>query len=121
MELFGGALALHLLELVAVTEQLEVLPGGQQQDEDQKSGDADRLPELALLGLVHFADDQVVPHVLLDGVLEGFHQPILSAARSFALRARGLRSTSSSFSTRTRPSRWCSARSVCFTMRSSSE
>ncbi len=67
----------------------------------------DRLPQLALPRLVHFADDRVVANVLLDGVLERL-QPWLapailiasrSAARSFALRARGLLRTSSSLGT----------------------
>ena len=44
----GGALALHLLEPVAVAQQLEVLPGREQQHEHQHDADADRLPQLAL-------------------------------------------------------------------------
>src|SRR4051812_2911568 len=126
--LLGGALALQLLHLVAVAQQLEVLPGRDQEDEHEEAGDADRLPQLALPRLVDLADDRVVADVFLDGVLERFHQAILSAARSLALRARGLRSTSSSpaisgflVSTCTSASRCCRARSVCLTMRSSRE
>ena len=94
--LLGGALALHLLEPVAVPQQLEVLPGREQQDEHEERRDADRLPELALPRLVHFPDDRVVANVLLDRVFEGFSHALAailirsrSAARSFALRARG--------------------------------
>src|SRR5262249_767220 len=124
----SSALALQLLHLVPVPQQLEMLPGREQQDGDEESGDADRLPQLALLLLVDFPDDGIVANVLLDRVLERLHQDILSAARSFALRARGFRPTSSSrgtsgffVSTCTSPSRCCSARIVCLTMRSSSE
>src|SRR5450759_5086409 len=79
--------------------------------------------------IVHFADDRVVANVLLDRVLEvhSVHAN-LSIARSFALRARGLRATSSSAATSgsfvkiTSPSPAFSiARNVCFTIRSSSE
>src|SRR6185503_14586925 len=120
-----------------MAQQLEMLPGGQEEDEHEEAGHADRLPQLAVTLLVHLADDRVVPDVFLDGVFEGFHgcsprvpalHAIRSAARSLALRARGLAATSSSrgtigflVSTCTRPSRCCSARSVCLTMRSSSE
>src|SRR5215471_9133614 len=97
--LFGGALALDLLDLVAVPQQLEMLPRGEEQHQHEEAGDADRLPQLALPVLVHFADDRIVAHILLDRVLEGFHQAVLSAARSFALRDRGLRSTSASVGT----------------------
>src|SRR5262245_11599881 len=117
--LFGRALALDFLDLVAVPQQLEVLPRGKKEHEHEKPGDADRLPELALPVLVHLADDRVVAHILLDGVLEGFHHAVLSAARSLALRERGLRSISASVgtsgffvSTCTRASRCWSARSV---------
>src|SRR5207247_650188 len=103
--------------------------------DDEESRDAERLPQLALARLVDLAHDRVVADVLLNGVLERLHQAILSAARSFALRARGLRPTSSTPGTngffvstfipaRPRSGRWglrASARSVCFTMRSSSE
>ena len=92
---------------------------------------------------VHFTDDRVVANVLLDGVFERFHAfsndgptarspgASRSAARrrlSFALRARGLRRTSSSpgtigflVSTRIAISLCAKARNVCLTMRSSSE
>src|SRR6266849_10497352 len=125
---FRGPLTLQLLDLVAMAEQLEMLPRREEQDQHEERGDAGRLPELALPRPVDLADDRVVPHILLDGVLEGLHQAILSATRSLALRARGLRSTSSSrgtigffVKTCTSPSRCWSARSVCFTIRSSSE
>src|SRR4051794_866908 len=61
-----------MLDFVAVPQQLEVLPRREQQDEDEQRGHADRLPELALPGLVHLADDRVVANVLLDGVFERF-------------------------------------------------
>ena len=97
MSLFGGALALHLLEPIAVAQQLEVLPGREQQHEHQHDADAERLPQLALPALVDLADDLVVPDVLANGVFEGafVHRapslPNSNAARSLALRARGLR------------------------------
>ena len=50
----------------------------------------------ALAGLVDLADDRVVAHVLLDRVFEIAAHASLSIARSLALRARGLRATSSS-------------------------
>src|SRR5215831_7595736 len=62
--------ALHLFEPVAVTQNVELLPGPYQQDHDKESCDAHGLPELALSRVVDFADDWVVPHVLFDGVFE---------------------------------------------------
>src|SRR5437762_13512457 len=125
---FRGPLTLHLLDLITMAEQLEMLPCREEQDEHEERGDTDRLRELDLPRLVHLADDRVVAHILLDGEFEGLHQAILSATRSLALRARGLRSTSSSrgtigffVNTCTSASRCWSARSVCFTIRSSSE
>src|SRR5262249_55763217 len=144
---------------VPVLEQLEVLPRGEQQCQHQERRNRARLPELALPRLVDLADDQVVPNVFLDCVLERFHtfgdlescgpsglldtaglktcatnamrgnHATRSAARNFALRARGLRSTSSSsawigffVSTRTACFSVRSiARNVCLTIRSSSE
>src|SRR4029079_16884978 len=91
--------------------------------------DHDRLEQLALTRLVYFADDGVVPDVLLDGVLE-IHpaHASLSTARKLALRARGLRATSASpgttglrVSTRRVSPAAASARNTCLTMRSSSE
>ena len=157
---FGGALAVQLLDLVAVAQQLEVLPRREEQHDDQKRRHAGRLPELALPRLVDLAHDRVVADVLLDGVLERLHMALRhglkavpsrlkcvvplstvcrdrpsgwsdmrSAARSFALRARGLRADfflarhqrllRQHLHSRSPPR--SSARSVCFTMRSSSE
>src|SRR5262249_25035145 len=103
-----------------------------QQNHDKQAGHGNRFPQLPMAGAVDFADDRVVPNVLLDGVLEGFsHYATRSAARSLALRARGLASSSASFaitgffvSTVTVapvPRRCSRARSVCLTTRSSSE
>src|SRR5579884_2915971 len=124
--LLGGALALHLLDLIAVAQHLEVLPGREQQDDDEEGGNRDRLPHLPVAFFVHFADDRVVADVLLDRVLEGFghRYAILSTARSFALRARGFRATSASPGTIgffVSTSSCASARKVCLTIRSSSE
>src|SRR2546430_4010987 len=68
--LFRRALPLNLLYLVAMAQQLEVLPRGEEQDDHEEAGDADRLPQLALASFVDFADDRVVANVLLHGVLK---------------------------------------------------
>ena len=70
---FGGALAVHLFDLVAVPQQLEMLPGGKEQHDDEKSGEAGGLPQLALTRFVDLAHDRVVANVLLDGVFERLH------------------------------------------------
>src|SRR5205085_4227110 len=125
----GGALLLHPLDLVAVGQQLEVLPRRKQQHHDQEEADPHGPPQLALSRLVHLADDRVVANVLLDRVLEV--QPAhasLSIARSLALRARPLSATSSSDGVngrlvriRSPASAFAIARNVCFTIRSPSE
>src|SRR5688572_27326154 len=127
--LFRRAVPLHTLDLVSVAEQLEVLPGREQDDQDEKCADAEGSPQLALARFVHLAHDRIVPDVLLDGVFEVQRaHASLSIARSFALRARGLRATSASagvtglrVSTRSAISPAASARKTCLTMRSSSE
>src|SRR5262249_9594190 len=126
-----GFLPLQLLDLIPVPQQLEVLPRREEQGNDEECGNAHRLPQLALALLIDLADDRVVADVFLDRVFEGFRHDqaaTFSAARSFALRARGFRSTSSSVgvigflvSTFTVPRCCSSARNVCLTMRSSSE
>ena len=126
----GGALLLHLLDAVAMTKQLEMLPRREEEHGDQKYADRHRAPHLEMPLAVDLADDRVVAYVLLDCVFEfAAHDACpISAARSLALRARGLRSISASLGTTGRfvrilspkPSA-CSARSVCFTIRSSSE
>src|SRR5437867_6799183 len=88
-----------------------MLPCGKENGQHEERRDGHRFRELALPRLVDLADDRIVPNVFLDDVLERFHTasdrtpkgsvargqpwPTRSAARSFALRARGLRSTSS--------------------------
>src|SRR6266508_2457270 len=128
--LFRRALTLHLFHFVPVTQQLEMLPGREQEREHEKRGDAERFPELALPRFVDLADDRVVANVFLDRVLERLRHGYasLSAARSFALRARGLlwisssRAMSGFFVSTLTPAPRCSRpRSVCFTIRSSSE
>src|SRR6188768_2108194 len=127
--LFRGTLLLHALDLVAMLQQLEVLPGRKQQHDDQEQADPERAPQLALSGLVDLPDDRVVANVLLDRVLEVHRAHAnLSITRSLALRARGLRAVSASPGTAgrfvriRRPSpAFSSARNVCFTIRSSSE
>ena len=123
-------LVLHLLDPVAVLEQLEVLPCGEQQDRDEKHADGPGSPQLTLTGLIDLADDRVVAHVVLDEVLEVlFAHANLSAARSLALRARGFRVTSSGPGRRGRlVSTWSaispprsSSRSTVLTIRSSRE
>src|SRR5688572_4853165 len=100
---------------------------------------------------IDLADDRIVPNILLDGPFERFathvdppylrrldlrpwalglgprDYPARSTARSLALRARALPSTSAAAGVTGRfvriatcPSA-CNARKVCFTMRSSSE
>src|SRR5688572_3400780 len=129
---FTGAFALEALHLVAVQHQLQRLPGGEQHDQHEHGADSGRAPQLPLPLLVDLPDDRVVANVLLDRVFEIKSAPdghaSLSMARSFALRARGLRSISASPGTIGRlVSTWsaarpcASARKACFTMRSSSE
>src|SRR5262245_33294071 len=115
-----------------MTQQLEMLPGREEQDDNQKHAHGDRSPHLQVALAIDFPDDRIVSDVLADCVFEfAAHDdvcPVCSAARSFALRARGLRSTSAWPGTTGRfvrilspnPS-FCSARSVCFAIRSSSE
>src|SRR5262245_34652631 len=128
--LLGGALLLHFLDAVAVTEELEVLPRRKEEHRNQEHADGNRAPHFQVPLPIDFTDDRVVAHVLFDRVFEfAAHsaRPI-STARSFALRARGLRSISTSVGTsgrlvrrRSPNSSAASARSVCFTIRSSSE
>ena len=95
---------LHLLDTVAVSQQLEVLPGRADQQRQDDRADPRPAPQVAVARVVDLADDLVVPDVLADRVIEGFHHapPAAaacarrSAARSLALRARGLRPISSS-------------------------
>src|SRR5262245_60113684 len=129
----GGVLLLHLLEPVSMTQQLEVLPRGEEQHDDEEHADECRAPHLAVPLAIDLADDRVVADVFLDRVFEGLRRHVrtaccsLPSARSFALRARGFRSTSASVGTTGRFVRMpiapdaCNARSVCFTMRSSRE
>ena len=69
-----GALAVDLLDLIAVAQQLEVLPRREEQHDHEESREAHRLPEVALPRLVDLAHDRVVANVLLDGVLERLHR-----------------------------------------------
>src|SRR4051812_25182317 len=127
-----GALLLHLLQLVAVPDEFDTLPDREQEGDDQEGADPDGAPHLAMTLLVHFTDNRVVADVLLDRVFEGFpghDYSARSATLSFALRARGLRSTSASVGTIGRlvstfsprsPACWI-CRSVCLPIRSSSE
>ena len=139
--LFRHQLLLHLLEPVPVAQQLEVLPGPEEHHDHQEGADADGPEHVPVALAIDLADDRVVLDVLLDGVFERLCEHATSAicrvrvrhtasaARSFALRARGLWSTSASVGTSGRlvstrssgegPA--CSARNVCLTMRSSSE
>src|SRR4051812_47977222 len=128
--LFRGAFLLHLLDAVAVPQQLEVLPRREEQDRDQEGAGANRAPHLLVPFAIDLPHDRVVANVLLDGVLEfrAHDATPISAARSLALRDRGLRAISASSGTTGRFVRirrpklsCCSARSVCFTIRSSRE
>src|SRR5262245_10835540 len=142
---FVGAIALDLLDPVAVPQQLEVLPCGKQQNRNEQAEDAERRPQLALPLLVDLTDDLIVANVLSDFVFKGAclihpssYAPPLpafqlrcdrTAARNLALRARGLAATSSSVavtgcfvsSETTASSPRARSRSVCLTTRSSSE
>ena len=55
---------------VAVPQQLEVLPGREQQHRHEHDADPGRAPQLPLPRLVDLADDRVVADVLLDRVFE---------------------------------------------------
>src|SRR5262249_30743605 len=108
--LLRHAFLLHLLQPVAVPQQLEVLPRRKQQHCDQQTADADRPPELTLPVPVDLADDWVVADVLFDRVFKGVGSNAVasglyavacrhasrSAARNLALRARGFLSISAS-------------------------
>ena len=61
----GGALLLHLLDAVAVAQQLEVLPGGEEEDGDQEDADRHRPPHLEVPLAIDLAHDRVVADVLL--------------------------------------------------------
>src|SRR6185503_9871829 len=126
----GRAFLLHLLEAVAVAAQLELLPGPEEQHRDEEHADGHRPDHLAVPLPIDFAHDRVVANVLLDRVFEGFGvHADTSAARSLALRARGLRSISAAAGTSGRLVRTrrphspaaCIERRTCFTTRSSSE
>ena len=94
---FGCAFLLQPLHQVAVTHELEVLPRRKEQHRYEQRADADGAKQLPLPRLVDLAHDRVVAHVFLDGVFEvGRAHASLSIARNLALRARGLRATSSS-------------------------
>ena len=120
---------LQALHQVAVLNELEMLPGREEQHRDEQRPDPDSAQQLTLARFVDLADDRVVAHVFLDRVFEvGRAHASLSIARSLALRARGLLATSSSLASigrlvriRIAASAWASARKVCLTMRSSSE
>ena len=120
---------LQALHQVAVLNELEMLPGREEQHRDEQRADPDGAQQLTLARFVDLADDRVVAHVFLDRVFEvGRAHASLSIARSLALRARGLLATSSSLASigrlvriRIAASAWASARKVCLTMRSSSE
>src|SRR5882672_7509504 len=134
---FRGSFELHALESVPVAEQLEVLPRGEEKHRDEEEAEPHRAPHVALPIAIDLAHDWIVPYVFPDRVFECFGrhtdpwrsacQDTCSAARSFELRARGLRAISASVGTTGRlvrifrPPSACSARNVCFTIRSSSE
>src|SRR5690349_15260936 len=67
----GGAIALHLLEAIAVAQQLEVLPRREQQHQHQDDADAERLPEILQPPIIDLAHDLVVAEVLANLVFEG--------------------------------------------------
>src|SRR5262245_26304823 len=128
--LLRGAFLLHLFDAVTVTEEFEMLPRRKQKHRDEEHADANRTPHLEVPLAIDFADDRVVTDVFLDCVFEfAAHRACpISTARSFALRALGLRSISASLGMsgrfvrmRSAASSAASARSVCFTIRSSSE
>ena len=63
---------LHLLEAIAVLQQLDALPSREQQHGDEEHAQGHRTPLLLQPALVDLADDRVVPNVFLDGVFESF-------------------------------------------------
>ena len=132
----GRVFALHLLELVSVSQQLEVLPRPEQQDGDEKQPDSAAVRHISrcrsrstsrTMGLLRMSFLMAYSNV--SPVMVCLIQRPRSATRSFALRARGFRSTSASLGTTGRFVRIvrpmspvaCSERSVCFTIRSSRE
>ena len=86
----AGALALHLLEAIAMAEQLEVLPGREQQHEDEEDANQRRAPHLAVTLAIDLADDRVVADVFLDCVFEGLGRHVRTACSS-RIAARSLR------------------------------
>ena len=124
-------LPLHPLDLVAVAQQLEVLPGREQQDDDQEHAP---IPTDRHSCRCRASSTSRTIGLLRTSFLIAYSKSIaahasLSIARSFALRARGLRATSASAGlsgrfvsdAQRRFAGRSSARNVCFTMRSSSE
>src|SRR5262245_10980953 len=133
--LLVGQLLAQLALVVAVSNLLDLPPDREDEHGNEQQADEHRAPQLPMALRVDLPHDRVVADVLLDGVLECLaghdasppRHSTRSAARSLALRARGFRSTSASagttgrFVSTFRPPPACSDRSVCFTMRSSSE
>src|SRR6186997_268240 len=66
------ALLLHLLEAVAVLQELDALPPGKEEHAHEEHAEGHRSPLLAQPPLVDLPDDGVVPYVFLDGVFECF-------------------------------------------------
>ena len=77
----AGALLLHLLEPVAVRQQLEVLPRREQQHRDEEDADAHRAPHLAMALAIDLPDDRVVADVFLDRVFECFGRHVARLSR----------------------------------------
>src|SRR6267143_2063431 len=98
---FRGSFELHALESVPVAQQLEVLPRREEKHRDEEEAEPHRAPHVALPIAIDLAHDWIVPYVFPDRIFERFGrhtdpwrsacQDTRSAARSFALRARGLR------------------------------
>ncbi len=76
--------SLHLLDAIAVAEQLEVLPGREQQHQHEEDANQRRAPHLTVTLAIDLADDRVVADVLLDGVFEG--SPLMSAPPVYRVR-----------------------------------
>ena len=89
---FRAALALQLLDLIAVAEQLEVLPRRDEQDQHEEAATPTHFHSSRCRASSTSRTMGLLRTSFLMAYLERFHQPILSAARSLALRARGRRS-----------------------------
>src|SRR5688500_3733241 len=63
---------LRLLHAIPVLLQLELLPGGEQEHDDEEDAEANGAPHIPMTLEIDLTDDRIVPDVLLDRPLERF-------------------------------------------------